>query len=166
MEKIASFTVDHEALEPGLYVSRRDRSGDACVTTFDIRMTTPNREPAMDTAAVHALEHLGATYLRNHPEWGSRIVYFGPMGCRTGFYLAVFGEPEPEDVLPLVTGLFEWAAAFDGPVPGANSHDCGNYLDINLPMARWEAGRYLDRCLRTIDEGHLRYPASSALNGL
>lgn len=166
MEKIASFTVDHEALEPGLYVSRRDRCGDVCVTTFDLRMTAPNREPAMDTAAVHALEHLGATFLRNHPEWGERVVYFGPMGCRTGFYLAVFGEWDASDLVPVVTDLFSWAAGYEGDVPGANTHDCGNYLDINLPMARWEAQRYLDRALVGIDEAHLAYPKTSALNGL
>ncbi len=159
MEKIASFTVNHIDLEPGFYVSRRDTVGSEPVTTFDIRMTSPNDEPVMDTAAVHCLEHLGATFLRNDPEWGPRTVYFGPMGCRTGFYLVAAGELGPADVLDVLTRLFTWAASYDGPVPGAAPRDCGNYLDINLPMARWEARRYLDRCLTGIDEAHTVYPA-------
>lgn len=159
MEKIASFTVNHIDLEPGVYVSRRDMVGSEPVTTFDIRMASPNDEPVMDTAAVHCLEHLGATFLRNDPEWGPRTVYFGPMGCRTGFYLVAAGELEPADVLDVLTRLFAWAASYDGPVPGAAPRDCGNYLDINLPMARWEARRYLDRCLVGIDRAHTVYPA-------
>lgn len=160
MDKIASFTVDHEALEPGVYVSRVDRVGAEPVTTFDIRMTAPNDEPVMDTAAVHCLEHLGATYLRNDAEWGPRTVYFGPMGCRTGFYLVVAGNATPEDVVGVLGRMFAWAAAYEGEVPGASPHDCGNYLDINLPMARWEAKRFLDRCLSVIDEDHMRYPGT------
>ena len=159
MEKIASFTVSHIDLEPGVYVSRRDMVGSEPVTTFDIRMTSPNDEPVMDTAAVHCLEHLGATFLRNDPAWGDRTVYFGPMGCRTGFYLVVAGELEPADVVDVLTRFFTWASEFEGPVPGAAPSDCGNWLDINLPMARWEAKRFLDRCLGGIDEAHMVYPA-------
>ena len=149
MERIASFSVDHLLLEPGVYVSRidRDPATGAAVTTFDLRLTTPNKEPVMNTAECHTIEHLGATFLRNHAEWSSRIVYFGPMGCRTGFYLVVFGEVTSEEILPLVRELFEFVAGFEGDVPGAAPEECGNYLDQNLPMANWLARRYLDRDL-------------------
>ncbi len=157
MDKIASFTVNHLTLEPGVYVSRKDKAGDEVITTFDVRMTTPNKEPVMDTAAIHCLEHLGATFLRNHPTWAERVVYFGPMGCRTGFYLVMAGDMDSRDVVPLVRELFEWVAAYEGAVPGADPKECGNYLDLNLPMARWEARRYLDRTLRDIDKAHLVY---------
>ena len=159
MKTIASFTVNHLVLEPGVYVSRvdEDPATGAVVTTFDLRLTAPNREPVMDTAAVHAIEHLGATFLRNDPEWSSRVVYFGPMGCRTGFYLVVFGELTSEEILPLVRELFEFVADFEGDVPGAAPEECGNYLDQNLPMANWLARRYLDRDLADIDEKHLHY---------
>lgn len=159
MDLIASFTVNHLLLEPGVYVSRQDAdpSTGAVITTFDLRLTAPNREPVMDTAAVHALEHLGATFLRNDPEWSNRVVYFGPMGCRTGFYLVVFGELTSEEILPLVRELFEFVADFEGDVPGAAPEECGNYLDQNLPMANWLARRYLDRDLADIDEKHLHY---------
>lgn len=161
MEKIASFTVDHLTLEPGLYVSRIDRgpATGAAVTTFDIRLTAPNREPVMNTAEVHTIEHLGATYVRNDPAWASRVVYFGPMGCRTGFYLVVFGEVASSEVLPLVRGLFEFVSAFEGAIPGAAPGECGNYLDQNLPAARWWARRYLEATLDGIDEAHLSYGA-------
>ena len=159
MDLIASFTVNHLLLEPGVYVSRQDAdpSTGAVITTFDLRLTAPNREPVMDTAAVHALEHLGATFLRNDPEWSNRVVYFGPMGCRTGFYLVVFGELTSEEILPLVRELFEFVAGFEGDVPGAAPEECGNYLDQNLPMANWLAHRYLNRDLADIDEKHLHY---------
>ena len=149
MERIASFSVDHLLLEPGVYVSRidRDPATGAAVTTFDLRLTTPNKEPVMNTAECHTIEHLGATFLRNHAEWSSRIVYFGPMGCRTGFYLVVFGEVTSEEILPLVRELFEFVADFEGDVPGAAPEECGNYLDQNLPMANWLARGYLDRDL-------------------
>ena len=160
MERIASFSVDHRVLEPGVYVSRRDADeATGCVTTtFDLRMTAPNREPVMDTAAVHAIEHLGATFLRNDPEWSSRVIYFGPMGCRTGFYLVVFGEVSSREILPLVRELFEFVRDFTGDIPGAAPEECGNYLDQNLPMAKWLAARYLTRDLASIDESHLNYP--------
>ena len=159
MERIASFSVDHNVLEPGIYVSRSDADeATGCITTtFDLRMTAPNREPVMDTAAVHALEHLGATFLRNDAEWKDRVIYFGPMGCRTGFYLVVFGEVTSEEILSLVRELFEFVAGFEGDVPGAAPEECGNYLDQNLPMANWLARRYLDRDLADIDEKHLHY---------
>lgn len=159
MEKIASFTVDHLTLEPGVYVSRVDRDPDtgSTVTTFDLRLTAPNREPVMNTAEVHTIEHLGATFLRNHPAWSSRIVYFGPMGCRTGFYLIVFGACTSREILPLVQEMFAFVEAFDGPIPGAAAGECGNYLDQNLPAAQWWARRYLHNTLEHADDAHLAY---------
>lgn len=127
-----------------------------------MRLTAPNREPVIDTAAVHAIEHLGATYLRNNPEWRDRVVYFGPMGCRTGFYLLLFGEYESRDIVGLVTDLFEFIAGFEGEVPGAKPAECGNWHDSDLPMARWWARRYLEHTLRGIDEAHLTYPTATA----
>ena len=165
METIASFTVNHLVLMPGVYVSRvdRDPATGAVVTTFDLRLTAPNREPVMNTAECHTIEHLGATFLRNHPVWGPRTVYFGPMGCRTGFYLVVFGEVTSAQILPLVTELFEFVRDFAGgqaDIPGATPDACGNYLDQNLDMARWLAARYLDRDLSLAavgDETRLTY---------
>ena len=158
MEKIASFTVNHLTLEPGLYVSRKDRMGAETVTTFDLRMTAPNREPVMNTAEIHTIEHLGATYLRNDPDWKDRTVYFGPMGCRTGFYLLLAGDLEPRDVEELVQAMFRFILDYEGPVPGAAARDCGNYLDMNLPMAKLLAGRYLEKTLLRLDEAHMCYP--------
>lgn len=157
MEKIASFTIDHLRLRPGLYVSRKDRIGAETVTTFDLRITAPNIEPVMNTAEVHAMEHLGATYLRNDPVWKDRVVYFGPMGCRTGFYLLLSGELESEDVLPLVADTFRFIRDFSGEIPGASAKDCGNYLDMNLPMAQFYARRYVS-VLETAAPETLRYP--------
>lgn len=161
MDKIASFTVDHTRLEPGIYVSRKDTdpAGGSCCTTFDLRLTTPNKEPVLNTAEAHTIEHLGATFLRNDSAWKSRVVYFGPMGCRTGFYLVLFGSYSSRDVVGLVTDMFEFIASFEGEVPGARPEECGNYLDQNLPMARWHARRYVERTLRGIGEEHLSYPA-------
>lgn len=158
MEKIASFTIDHLRLLPGVYVSRKDHVGRETVTTFDLRMTQPNAEPVMNTAEVHTIEHLGATFLRNHPDWKDKTVYFGPMGCRTGFYLLLAGDYESKDIVPLITELFQFIRDFDGPVPGASPRDCGNYLDMNLPMAKYLAGRYLDQVLSGIREDQLAYP--------
>lgn len=158
MEKIASFTINHLDLLPGIYVSRKDKAGDAVLTTFDLRMTKPNREPVMNTAELHTIEHLGATYLRNHPDWAQRIIYFGPMGCRTGNYLIVNGDYTSRDVLALVTGMFEFIRDFEGEIPGAAAKDCGNYLDQNLGMAKWLAKKYLDSCLYCIKEENLVYP--------
>ena len=142
MEKITSFTIDHIRLQPGLYVSRKDKVGCETVTTFDLRMTSPNDEPVMNTAEMHTIEHLAATYLRNEPVWKDRVLYFGPMGCRTGFYLLLAGDLESEDVLPLVRETFRFIADFSGAVPGASARDCGNYLDMNLPMANYWGRRY------------------------
>lgn len=161
MDLIASFTVNHLTLEPGVYVSRvdRDPATGAVITTFDLRLTAPNREPVMDTAAAHALEHLGATFLRNDSEWASRVVYFGPMGCRTGFYLVLFGEWSSSDVVPLVTRCFEFARDFEGEIPGAQPAECGNWHDADLNLAHWWARRYLDQTLYGIDDAHMSYPA-------
>ena len=142
MEKITSFTIDHIRLQPGLYVSRKDKVGCETVTTFDLRLTSPNDEPVMNTAEMHTMEHLAATYLRNEPNWKDRVLYFGPMGCRTGFYLLLAGDLESEDVLPLVRETFRFIADFSGAVPGASARDCGNYLDMNLPMANYWGRRY------------------------
>ena len=158
MEKIASFTIDHIKLQPGVYVSRKDRIGAETVTTFDLRMTSPNEEPVMNTAEVHAIEHLGATYLRNDPEFGEKIVYFGPMGCRTGFYLLMAGDYTSRDILPLVTRTYQFIRDYEGDIPGASPRDCGNYLDMNLPMARYLAGKYLDQVLLHITPDRLVYP--------
>ncbi|WP_282209700.1 S-ribosylhomocysteine lyase [Parvibacter caecicola] len=161
MERIASFSVDHTVLEPGVYLSRRDEDPvtGAVVTTFDLRMTAPNREPVMDTAAVHALEHLGATFLRNDPQWANRVVYFGPMGCRTGFYLVVFGECTPQEVADVVMRLFRFARDFEGEIPGASPAECGNYHDADLNQAKWWARRYVANTLEALDDAHTTYPA-------
>lgn len=157
METIASFTVDHMRLLPGVYVSRRDRAGGDIVTTFDIRMTRPNFEPVMNTAEVHTIEHLGATFLRNHEKWADQVIYFGPMGCRTGFYLIVAGNYESDQMVPLLRELFEFIRDYEGAVPGASPKECGNYLDLNLPMAKYLAGRYLDQVLNGITPDRLTY---------
>ena len=158
MKKIASFTINHLKLEPGIYVSRREYIGSEVATTFDIRMTRPNYEPVMNTAEVHTLEHLGATFLRNHEKYSDKVIYFGPMGCRTGFYLILAGNLESKDIVDLVTEMYEFMSEFEGDVPGASARDCGNYLDMNLPMAKYVAKRFLDNTLRNIDEKHLVYP--------
>lgn len=160
MKKIASFTVNHIDLQRGVYVSRRDvtPSGDV-LTTFDIRLTHPNREPAVDGAALHTIEHLAATFLRNHSEWGQRIVYWGPMGCLTGSYLIVSGDYTSRDILPLMRETFGFIAGFEGDIPGASPRDCGNYLYNNLPEARRVARNFLDDVLLNPSEANLNYPA-------
>ena len=145
MEKIASFTIDHTRLLPGIYVSRKDHIGNEVITTFDLRMTRPNYEPVMNTAEVHTIEHLGAHFLRNHPEFGGKIVYFGPMGCRTGFYLLLAGDYQSRDILQLMIETFEFIRDYKGEVPGACAKDCGNYLDMNLPMANY-LGKKIPGC--------------------
>ncbi len=144
LEKIPSFTVNHLTLMPGVYVSRKDRLGAETITTFDLRITAPNREPVLNTAEIHAMEHLGATFLRNDRQWKERVIYFGPMGCRTGFYLVVAGDLESGDVLELLGRCFRFVAEYEGEIPGASARDCGNYLDLNLPMAKFWAKRYAD----------------------
>ena len=161
MEKIASFTIDHIKLQPGVYVPRKDQVAGGVVTTFDLRMTSPNEEPVMNTAEVHTIEHLGATFLRNHRDYGAKTVYFGPMGCRTGFYLLLAGDHTSRDILPLVKEMYEFIRDFEGEIPGAAPKDCGNYLDMNLGMAKYLANRYLE-VLDHIDEfpqSRLEYPA-------
>lgn len=157
METIKSFTVDHKRLLPGVYVSRKDSTGHDVVTTFDIRMTRPNFELVMNTAEIHTLEHLGATFLRNHEEWGDKIIYFGPMGCRTGFYLLLAGDYESEDIISLLREMFEFVCHFEGEIPGAAPEACGNYLDQNLPMAKYLAEKYLDHVLTGITPDRLKY---------
>lgn len=158
MEKIASFTIDHIKLQPGVYVSRKDAVGDSVVTTFDLRMTSPNEEPVMNTAEVHTIEHLGATYLRNDPAYKDKTIYFGPMGCRTGFYLLLAGDYGSKDIVPLITAMFEFIRDYKDEVPGASPKDCGNYLDMNLGMANYLAKKYLDEVLYGIGEERLVYP--------
>ncbi len=158
MEKITSFTINHLLLEPGIYLSRKDHYGDTVITTFDLRMTAPNREPVMNTAEMHTIEHLGATFLRNHREYSDKIVYFGPMGCRTGFYLLLTGSYDSAQIVPLITEMFEFIRDYKGDIPGAEARDCGNYLDQNLPMANYLANRYLEKTLYGIDDAHLIYP--------
>ncbi|MBO7357818.1 MAG: S-ribosylhomocysteine lyase [Lachnospiraceae bacterium] len=158
MEKIASFTINHIKLQPGVYVSRKDKVGAETITTFDLRMTSPNEEPVMNTAEVHTMEHLGATFLRNHKDYKDKVIYFGPMGCRTGFYMLLAGDLESRDVVPLVTEMYEFMRDFEGDVPGASAMDCGNYLDMNLNMAKLLAGKYLDNVLYGIKEDRLIYP--------
>jgi S-ribosylhomocysteine lyase len=158
MEKIASFTIDHIKLQPGVYVSRKDHIGAETVTTFDIRMTSPNEEPVMNTAEVHTMEHLGATFLRNHPAWKDRVVYFGPMGCRTGFYLLLAGDLESKDIVDLMKEMYKFMADFEGDVPGASPKDCGNYLDMNLGMAKFLAKKFYDNVLANIGPDRLIYP--------
>lgn len=158
MEKITSFTIDHIKLQPGVYVSRKDKVGAETLTTFDLRMTSPNEEPVMNTAEVHTIEHLGATFLRNHPHYKEKTVYFGPMGCRTGFYLILAGDYESRDIVPLMKEMYEFIRDYKDEVPGASPKDCGNYLDMNLSMANYLAARYLNNVLYGIDDSRLIYP--------
>ena len=158
MKKIASFTIDHIKLVPGVYVSRKDNVGAEVITTFDLRMTSPNDEPVMNTAEMHTIEHLAATFLRNHPEFGPKTIYFGPMGCRTGFYLLLAGDYESKDIVDLLKDMYQFIADFNGEVPGASAKDCGNYLDMNLPMANYLAKKYLKEVLENISEEQLIYP--------
>lgn len=157
MEKITSFTIDHIKLQPGLYVSRKDPVGSQTVTTFDLRLTSPNEEPVMNTAEMHTIEHLAATYLRNEPAWKDRVLYFGPMGCRTGFYLLLAGDYESGDVRTLVQDCFRFIGDFRGEVPGASPKDCGNYLDMNLPMANYWGKKYAS-LLETAGADRFVYP--------
>lgn len=161
MKDITSFTIDHMKLLPGIYVSRKDIIGNQTLTTFDLRMTRPNFEPVMNTAEIHTIEHLGATFLRNHKEYKDKIIYFGPMGCRTGFYLILTGNYNSADAVPLITEAFEFIANFDGDIPGASAIGCGNYLDMNLKMAKYLAKHYLDKTLYNISESNLTYPSNN-----
>lgn len=158
LEKIASFSIDHIKLKPGLYVSRKDVVGNSVVTTFDIRVTSPNDEPVMNTAEIHAFEHLGATFLRSHPLYKDKIVYFGPMGCRTGFYLLMSGDYTSAEIISLVGEMFSFVADYEGPIPGAAPKDCGNYLDMSLPMAKFYSRKYLLEVIANLDDSRLNYP--------
>lgn len=158
MEKITSFTINHLLLQPGVYVSRKDPVGGTVVTTFDLRMTSPNKEPVMNTAEMHTIEHLAATFLRNHKDYGSKTVYFGAMGCRTGFYLLLTGDYESRDIVPLMIEMWEFIRDFEGDVPGASAKDCGNYLDMNLNMAKYLADKFLREVLYNISDDRLVYP--------
>ena len=158
MEKITSFTIDHIRLVPGVYVSRVDAVAGHPVTTFDLRMTSPNDEPVMNTAEMHTIEHLAATFLRNHEEYKDKTLYFGPMGCRTGFYLLLAGEYTSKDIVPLMIEMFTFIRDFEGEVPGAAPKDCGNYLDMNLGMAKYLADKYLKNVLYDIQPNRLTYP--------
>lgn len=159
MKKIPSFTIDHTRLSRGIFVSRKDvtPSGDI-LTTFDIRLKLPNREPALDPKAIHTMEHLAATFLRNHPQWSSRIVYWGPMGCLTGNYLIVSGDYASSDILPLMVETFEFIAAFEGEIPGATARDCGNYTFNDLALAKFEARTFLENTLYKPEFENLNYP--------
>ena len=155
MERIASFQVDHIRLNRGIYVSRIDEINGNYLTSFDIRMKLPNREPVINIAELHTMEHLGATFLRNHSVWKEKIVYFGPMGCRTGFYLILKGKLESKDIVELMKELYKFMAEFKGDIPGATAIECGNYLDQNLPMANYEAKKYLEETLQNLGEENL-----------
>ena len=158
MKKIPSFTIDHLRLMRGIFVSRQEQVGDEIVPTFDIRMKEPNREPALGQGALHTIEHLAATFLRNHPTWAGKIIYWGPMGCLTGNYLLVKGNLQSSDILPLMIETFRFIANYEGEIPGATAKDCGNYLLQDLPMARWEARKYLTEVLEVAKEENLVYP--------
>ncbi len=157
MKKIPSFTINHEKLLRGVYVSRKDSVGGEVITTFDIRMKEPNREPVMGAPELHTIEHLAATYLRNDAEWKDKVIYWGPMGCQTGNYLLLKGDLQSRDIVELMKRTFRFIATFEGDVPGATARDCGNHLLMNLPMARYEAKKFLE-VLDNIDESHLVYP--------
>lgn len=159
MKTIPSFTIDHINLLRGIYVSRKDQIGAECITTFDIRMKEPNREPALGTGALHSIEHLAATYLRNHPMWADQIVYWGPMGCLTGNYLLMRGDLNPNDIVELMRETFQFVADYEGEVPGAAPKDCGNYLLQDLPMAKYESKRYVDEVLTQMTEANMVYPS-------
>lgn len=158
MDKIPSFTVNHLNLNRGVYVSRKDLVGQHAITTFDIRMTRPNKEPVINTAEIHTMEHLGATFLRNHPNFKEQVIYFGPMGCRTGFYLILVGDYESREIIPLLKELYAFIADYEDEIPGASARDCGNFRDMNLPMAKLIAKDFLTGTLEDIDKSHLIYP--------
>lgn len=158
MKKIPSFTIDHIRLLRGIFVSRQDDVNGEVITTFDVRMKEPNREPALGQGALHTIEHLAATYLRNEPTWKDKIIYWGPMGCLTGNYLLMKGNLTPQDILPLMQETFRFIATYEGEIPGATAKDCGNYLLQDLPMARWEAKKYLEEVLLQMTDANMKYP--------
>jgi S-ribosylhomocysteine lyase len=157
MDKIASFQLDHLRLKPGVYVSRKDRFGETVLTTFDLRFKAPNKEPVVDMPALHTIEHLWATFLRSHKEWGSKVVYFGPMGCRTGCYVIFEGDLSSTDILPVLREMLDWMEAFSGPIPGAAPAECGNWLEHNLEIAKYESRLYA-AILKNPGKENLNYP--------
>ena len=163
MELIPSFSVDHTRIVPGIYESRVDTLGEEFVTTFDIRVKTPNAEPAIAPAAMHTMEHVVATYLRNHPDWKDRLVYWGPMGCLTGFYIIVKGRPAAKDLYPIMLEAFRYMSEYGGEVPGATPENCGNYLMHDLPMAKWEARRYVEYLTNADQSRIFEYPKTEKL---
>lgn len=158
MEKITSFTIDHNKMVRGIFVSRKDYLGAECVTTFDLRMKEPNREPVIDNPALHTIEHLGATFLRNDSQWKDKVIYFGPMGCRTGFYFLLNGDLKSNDIVDLIKGLYNFILEFNDDIPGAAPKDCGNYSEQNLDMAKWESRKYLNEVLNCLTDKNLNYP--------
>ena len=164
MEKITSFIIDHTRLLRGIYVSRKDPVGNETVTTFDMSMKIPNKEPGIDVPVLHTIEHLGATFLRKHPQWADKIIYFGPMGCRTGVYVLFAGDLESENIIPLMKEMFEYIAGYDDEIPGAYAVECGNYLSQDLPMAKWEAKKYLEEVIDDLKDENLNYPIYDLLN--
>ncbi len=158
MERIASFGVNHEKMNRGIFVSRIDTIGDNYITTFDIRIKLPNREPVLNISEMHTMEHLGATYLRNHKVWSDKVIYWGPMGCRTGFYIILKGKLKSTDIVDLMKETFAFMSEYNGEIPGATAIECGNYLDQNLPMANYESKKYLENTLTNLNEENLQYP--------
>ena len=164
MDLIPSFSVDHTKIVPGIFESRVDTVGDELITTFDIRMKTPNKEPSVDPATMHTLEHVIATYLRNHDEWKDKLIYWGPMGCLTGFYIIVKGRPSSAEMFPIILESFRHMSDYEGEVPGASEENCGRYLMHDLPMAKWEAKRYADYLAANADNDLiLEYPKTERL---
>ena len=159
MEKIASFTIDHTKLKRGIYVSRQDKVAGNVITTFDLRLKEPNNEPALDGAASHTIEHIAATFLRNHKVWADKTIYFGPMGCQTGFYLILAGDWKSEDIVPLMQEMFTYVAKFEGDIPGESAVECGNFRFMDITQAKEEAGKYFSEILENIEEKNLAYPA-------
>jgi S-ribosylhomocysteine lyase len=159
MEKIASFQIDHLRLKPGLYVSRKDKFANLIITTFDLRIKEPNKEPVLDQPALHTIEHLCATFLRSSEEWGEKIIYFGPMGCRTGFYLILGEDYDSKDILPLLLEMLEWIDKFEGDVPGASPIECGNWREQNIEIAKWECKRYA-ALLKNAGKENFEYPSN------
>ena len=159
MKKIESFQVDHTRLNRGIYVSRKDKVGNETVTSFDIRMKIPNQEPVLDVPAIHTIEHIGATFLRSHEKYSEETIYFGPMGCRTGFYLILKGDLSSEEIIPMIKDLFDFVAGFEGEIPGATPVECGNYLSMDLPMAKFESEQYFTQTLKELKQENLNYPS-------
>lgn len=158
MEQIASFSINHELMSRGIFLSRQDKVGEEVISTFDIRLKEPNREPVMDIPALHTIEHLGATFLRNHPKWAEKTIYFGPMGCRTGCYVIFAGDLKSGDIVGIMTEMFQFFIGFNGDIPGATAMECGNYQDQNLDMARWESRKFMNEILNDLQENNLNYP--------